>query len=272
MRRRSASDQSHSSRFAPASGLRACTPPKYWEMDLNQGFIMLEDLGDGLYRDLLTERSVQPLFDETFAALAVMATDVDSSGLPHYEEDTLHDDLSLFTDLYLVRHRNFLLPHRQRRAWMNFCDELVDAALEQPQVFVHKDIHSCNLFKTESKSPGIIDFQDAVLGPISYDFVSLIWDRYIPWPRNRLEAWMEQYRLMVAPEMAADKWIYYCDLMGLQRNLRIVGRFAQLQHSENKPGYIEMIPRFYQYVLDVLPRYPQFSDVAEWIGSEQCVP
>jgi len=126
--------------------------------------------------------------------------------------------------------------------------------------------------KTEQNSPGIIDFQDAVTGPISHDFVSLIWDRHISWPRPQLEAWMERFRMMVAPEITPDKWIYYCDLMGLQRNLRIVGRFAQLYHSEGKHGYVEMIPRFFQYILDVLPRYPQFSEVAEWIGSDECAP
>ena len=83
---------------------------------------------------------------------------------------------------------------------------------------------------------------------------------------------MEQFRLLSAPEINHEKWVYWCDLTGLQRNLRIVGRFAQLEHSENKPGYVEMIPAFYRYILDVLPRYPQFADVAEWIGSEQCVP
>ncbi len=252
-----------------AAGLHA---PEIFKYDLEQGFLLLEDLGDDLYRDLLTEQSVQPLFDQTFSALAVMAHEVDTSGLRGYDQDTLFDELNLFPDLYLIRHLDHRLTHRQRIAWFSFCQELVSAALEQPQVFVHRDIHSCNLLRTGENNPGIIDFQDAVCGPISYDFVSLIWDRYIHWPRQQLEQWMEQFRLLAAPEIEREQWIYWCDLMGLQRNLRIVGRFAQLEHSENKPGYVEMIPAFYRYVLDVLPRYPQFADVAEWIGSEPCVP
>ncbi len=251
------------------AGLHA---PKILEQNLQDGFIMLEDLGDGLYRDLLSEEEPEALFDPAFGSLAVMANEVDCSGLPEYDEETLHDELALYTDLYLVRHRGYSLRYRQRNAWMKFCDELVAAALEQPRVFVHKDFHSCNLLQTEENSPGIIDFQDAVSGPLSHDFVSLIWDRYIAWPRPQLELWMEQFRRMVAPGIAADKWIYYCDLMGLQRNLRIVGRFAQLQYSHGKPGYIEMIPHFYQYILDALPRYPQFAGVAEWIGSDECAP
>ena len=121
---------------------------------------------------------------------------------------------------------------RQRMAWVSFCEQLVKVALEQPRVFVHRDIHSCNLLRTRDNNPGIIDFQDAVSGPLSYDFVSLVWDRYIHWPRQQLEQWMEQFRLLVAPDTGSDQWIYWCDLMGLQRNLRIIGRFI------NRPKFI----------------------------------
>jgi len=251
------------------AGLHA---PRVFQHNLQKGFIMLEDLGDGLYRDELDRLEPQALFDDSFDALATMAKNVDATGLPKYDEDTLYNEMNLFTDLYLVRHLGFCLTHRQRLAWMRFCEELVQAALEQPQVFVHKDFHSNNLLKTEDNSPGIIDFQDAVSGPISHDFVSLIWDRYVAWPRPQLEQWMEQVRLILAPEITSDQWVYYCDLMGLQRNLRIVGRFAQLKYSERKQGYIEMIPRFHQYILDVLHLYPQFADVEKWIGSDECAP
>ena len=251
------------------AGLHA---PEILASNLEQGFLLLEDLGDELFRDLLAREKPEPLFEEAFSALAVFAREVDSGGLPSYDEASLHDDLNLFTDLYLVRHKHVLLKHQQRLDWTAFCDELVQSALQQPQVFVHKDFHSCNLLRTSENSPGIIDFQDAIKGPVTYDFVSLIWDRYIPWPREQIEAWMEQFRLLAAPDIPSDQWVYYCDLMGLQRNLRIVGRFAQLEYFEGKSGYLEMIPRFFQYALDVLPRYPQFSGIEEWIGSEACAP
>lgn len=251
------------------TGLHA---PEIIEVDIDSGFILMEDLGDLMYRDVLDENVPQPIFDEAFVVLRKMAQEVDSTGLPIYNEDRYFDELNLFTDHYLIRHLDYCIAHKQRQGWMMFCEELVKAALEQPQTFVHKDFHSCNLLKTSDNSPGIIDFQDALLGPVTHDFVSLIWDRYIAWPRPLLEQWMEQFRLMVAPQVPADKWVYYCDLMGLQRNLRIVGRFAQLKHTEGKQGYVEMIPRFHQYILDVLPLYPQFSEVSEWIGSEECAP
>jgi aminoglycoside/choline kinase family phosphotransferase len=252
-----------------SAGLHA---PEIIMHDLERGFLLLEDLGDELFRDLLDESTSGVLFDEAFAALAVMAGELDTTGLPVFDEDRLYDELNLFPDLYLIRHLDFRLPHRQRLAWRTFCDELVTAALEQPRVFVHRDVHSCNLIRTPENSPGIIDFQDAVAGPLTYDFASLIWDRYIHWPREQLEQWMEQFRQMVAPDTGAEQWVYWCDLMGLQRNLRIVGRFAQLQYSAGKPGYIEMIPAFYRHILEVLPRYPQFAPITEWIGSEKCAP
>lgn len=251
------------------AGLHA---PKILRRNLKQGFIMLEDLGNDLYRDIVHKHNAQPFFDEAFTALAVMARDVNSEGLPEYDEARLHDELHLFTDHYLIRHLEYHMVHHQRILWRDLCEELVGAMLEQPTVFVHRDIHSCNLLRTEENSPGIIDFQDAVRGPLTYDFVSLIWDRYIAWPRDQLELWMEQFRLMVASDTDPQQWIYWCDMTGLQRNIRIVGRFAQLLHSEGKPGYIKMAPQFYQYILDTLRRYPQFAGIKEWFGSEQCVP
>jgi hypothetical protein len=257
-----------------AARLRACGlhAPEIIASDLTAGYVLLEDLGDELYRDLIDENSVQDLFEEAFPALAVMANQADCSGLPAYTEDLLYDEMYWFVDFYLNRHRHFTLNHAQRESWARLCDALAASALEQPTVFVHKDIHSCNLLKTVANSPGIIDFQDAVAGPLSYDFVSLVWDRYIRWPRARLEGWMEQFRLLLDPELEPETWVRWCDLMSLQRNIKIVGRFAILDYKEGKAGYVDMIPRFYQYILDVLPRYPQFADVAAWIRNPECAP
>jgi aminoglycoside/choline kinase family phosphotransferase len=250
------------------AGLHA---PEIIQFDLDRGYLLLEDLGEELYRDLLSEDNVEQLLGEALDALAVMRG-VDTAGLPRYGPETLRDELFLFPDLYLLRHKSCRMLGRRRDDWQELCNELVAAASAQPEVFVHRDIHSCNLLRTESNSPGIIDFQDAVAGPLTYDFVSLIWDRYIHWPRPRIEQWMEQYRLRVAPATDADTWRYWCDMTGLQRNLRIVGRFAELKYWEDKDGYIELIPMFYRHVLDVLALYPQFESIAQWLGSDACAP
>jgi aminoglycoside/choline kinase family phosphotransferase len=252
-----------------AAGLHA---PEIFEADLERGFLLLEDLGDDLFRDLIDERTVDELFSETFDALAVMARDVDCSGLPDFDPDTLRGELRWFTRYYLDRERGMQWDDDSLQQWERYCTELVDTASQQPQVFVHRDVHSCNLLKLTHNSPGIIDFQDAVRGPMTYDFVSLVWDRYFTWPRLRIEGWMEQFRLLVAPDVAPSTWRRWCDLVGLQRNIKIVGRFALLKHQQGKEGYVEMIPRFYQHVLEVLALYPEFDAIARQLGDPRCAP
>jgi aminoglycoside/choline kinase family phosphotransferase len=121
-------------------------------------------------------------------------------------------------------------------------------------------------------SIGIIDFQDAVVGPVSYDLISLIWDRYIKWPRKRLETWMEDFRLKLALDIEPRQWRRYCDLMGLQRNLKIVGIFARLHYRDGKQEYLAMIPRFYEYITDTLRHYPEFCGLLEFLETPECAP
>jgi len=251
-----------------SAGLQA---PEILRFDLEQGFGLLEDFGDTLYKELLSEDSVNMLFPALFELLNGMASDVDTDGLPAYSADALLQELDLFKTWYLELHRKRPLRGNEATAWENVCQLLVDLALEQPQVFVHKDFHSCNLLQTEG-GPGIIDFQDGVRGPISYDFVSLVWDRYIAWDRERLECWMEDIHSILPVNCTSREWVRYCDWMGLQRNLKIVGIFARLKHRDGKEGYVEMIPRFYQYLLDVLPRYPEFHEFHKLLEQNECAP
>ena len=251
-----------------AAGLNA---PAILQFDFEQGFGLLEDFGDTLYRDLLDEQSVDGLFPDLFAVLEGLAVRVTAGGLPAYDEQLLQAELDLFPDWYLLRHRGRPLEGQERNLWAGLCTQLIESAGRQPQVFVHKDFHSCNLLQTP-RGPGVIDFQDGVRGPVCYDLVSLLWDRYIAWPRERLEDWMLQLRTRLAPSMEASDWIRCCDWMGLQRNLKIVGIFARLRYRDGKSGYVEMIPRFYDYLLDVLPRYPEFHDFCHLLELPECAP
>ena len=158
------------------------------------------------------------------------------------------------------------------KIWKLFCNNIIDSALAQPQCFVHRDFHSCNLLKTDANGIGIIDFQDGVIGPVSYDFISLIWDRYLSWPRSDIENWMEEIRLNLELQITPDNWRRYCDLMGLQRNLKIVGIFARLYYRDGKSGYIEMIPRFYDYITSTLRLYPEFKEVLTFMEQAECAP
>jgi len=252
-----------------ATGLHA---PEILQADVEQGFLLLEDLGDDLYRDFLDLNNADQHFPALFDVLQRMALEVDAKNLPGYDARLLRAEMDLFPKWYLDHHRQNV-PHQEfDRQWDGFCDQVIGSALEQPVCFVHRDFHSCNLLKIPSGEVGVIDFQDAVLGPISYDFISLIWDRYISWPRERLETWVEQFRQMLGVSITPDHWQRYCDLMGLQRNIKVVGIFARLYYRDGKSGYLEMIPRFYDYVTDTLNRYPEFSGMLKLLEQAECAP
>ena len=242
------------------AGLHA---PAIIDFDFEQGFGLLEDLGDDLYRAVLTPESSAALFPDLFGVLHCMAQKVDATGLPDYDRRRLQDEMDLFTDWYLLRHRQVPLGKPEKTAWQDACEILLANAAAQPQVFVHRDFHCCNLLHLPGQAPGIIDFQDAVCGPLSYDFISLLWDRYIAWPRVQLEAWMESYRQQLGQPVSRAEWVRWCDLMGLQRNLKIVGIFSRLHYRDHKAGYLDMIPRFYAYLLDVAPLYPELRPLQE---------
>jgi len=141
---------------------------------------------------------------------------------------------------------------------------LSDAALRQPQVFVHRDYHSRNLMRTEQNNPGILDFQDAVVGPVTYDLVSLLRDCYIAWPREQVERWALAHlqrtaRAGVIPLESDETYLRWFDWMGVQRHLKAAGIFARLNIRDGKPGYLEDIPRTLNYVRDVIGRYPELQ-------------
>lgn len=251
------------------AGLHA---PEILDFDLEHGFGLLEDLGDHLYREVIDKHSAQAHFPGLFDVVERMARDVSTTGLPEYTAALLQQELDLFPDWYLEKYRERPFTDAEGEIWDSLCQALIASAREQPQVFVHRDFHSCNLMYREGEPPGIIDFQDAVRGPVSYDFISLAWDRYIHWPRTQIEAWMADMHTRLAPESPAEDWVRQCDLMGLQRNLKVVGIFARLRHRDEKQGYIEMIPMFYRYLLDVLPLYPEFADFQAILEDPTCAP
>ena len=251
------------------AGLHA---PEIVQADRQRGFLLLEDLGDDLYRNLLNTANVQDYFPELFAVLKTLALDVDVSHLPAFSPRKLRRDMDLFPEWYIGHHRKTVSLGPQDSVWTGFCETIIDSALAQPQCFVHRDFHSCNLLRTSANTVSIIDFQDGVIGPVSYDFVSLVWDRYIHWPRPQIESWMEEMRQALGLDIDPSKWQRDCDLMGLQRNFKIVGIFARLYYRDGKTGYIEMIPRFYDYLTSTLRLYPEFKDMLDILEQTECVP
>ena len=246
--------------------------PRIYAAQRQAGFLLLEDFSDEMLQRELDPAAGQALFDDILPLLSAMVTRVDSHGLPPYDASRLTAELALFGEWYLPYQRGLKPTVEQQQQWRELSQLLVGSALAQPQGFVHRDFHSCNLHRLDGGEIGIIDFQDALCGPVSYDLASWLWDRYISWPRAALEQWMCQSRPQLAPAMAEGDWIRCCDFMGLQRNLKIIGIFSRLHHRDNKSTYLELIPRFSAYVLDVLPRHVELTPyrplLQQWLEVE----
>jgi hypothetical protein len=195
--------------------------------------------------------------------------------LPAYDRRLLMAEMGLFRDWLLGTHLGLTVDATQTAMLDAACERLVNNALEQPQVCVHRDYHSRNLMVTGRNNPGILDFQDAVIGPVTYDLVSLLRDCYIAWPRARVEGWALGYRELalqsgILREEHEDPAVFlrWFDLMGVQRHLKAAGIFARLHHRDGKPGYLADIPRTLGYVVEVAARYPEISGLGEFIDRE----
>jgi aminoglycoside/choline kinase family phosphotransferase len=178
--------------------------------------------------------------------------------------------MELFREWLLDKYLRLDLSAAENEALDHSFDFLVASALEQPRVFVHRDYHSRNLMVADPPSPGILDFQDAVAGPVTYDLASLLRDCYIAWPRERVEDWARGYAALavqsgIVPRGDEDRFMPWFDLMGVQRHLKASGIFARLNIRDAKPGYLVDIPRTLTYVLHVSPAYPELEPLAELI-------
>lgn len=240
--------------------------PEVLDRDLDRGFLLLTDLGERTYLAELREETVERLYGDALGALVVLQAGVftDSAFLPEYDEPLLRRELGIFDEWLLGRHLGVALDVAQRATLDAVFGVLVRSALEQPRVWVHRDYHSRNLMVTPRNNPGILDFQDAVRGPVTYDLVSLLRDCYIAWPRARIEDWAKGYYELAQqsglPVGDDDRqFLRWFDLMGVQRHLKAAGIFARLQHRDGKPGYLRDIPRTLGYVFEVSGRYPALT-------------
>lgn len=245
--------------------------PEVYAYDFEQGFMLLSDLGDHLYLPQLTSAAAPELYSQALTELLKMQSCQQSTArpLPLYSSELLLQEMALFQDWFLQQLLQLSLDERDLFQVQRLQNFLLDSALEQPSVFVHRDYHSRNIMYREGQAPGVIDFQDAVWGPITYDLVSLLRDCYISWPDEQVYQWVEQFRLevMQSGRMLPDarhfkRWF---DLMGAQRHLKAIGIFARLQIRDGKPGYLADIPRTLSYVLAVTGKTYELQPIAEWL-------
>jgi len=243
--------------------------PEVLDADLERGFVLLTDLGTEPYLAALAPETVQRLYGDALGALVVLqACGPGAYTPPPYDDGLLQREMDLFRDWYLQRHRAWRVSDSLARELERIFALLRANALEQPQVCVHRDYHSRNLMVTEANNPGILDFQDAVMGPVTYDLVSLLRDCYVAWPRDQVESWALGYHDLalqsgVLRDEDEERFLRWFDLMGVQRHLKAIGIFARLKHRDGKPGYLDDIPRTLGYVTEVSGRYRELAPLAE---------
>lgn len=233
--------------------------PQVRHADAEHGFVLMSDLGNALMLPALNAHSVDALYGNALDALLVMQTRADATGLPHYDEPRLVSEMELMPTWFLQRHLGVTPECEDWDIIESAFRALLGNAAAQPQVFVHRDFHSRNLMIGSGNDPGIIDFQDAVRGPISYDLVSLLRDCYIAWPEQRVYAWVEAYRQRAQAAGLTDvngatfrRWF---DLMGLQRHLKVLGIFCRLWYRDGKRAYLDDLPLVWRYARDVGRQY-----------------
>lgn len=251
-----------------AAGVHA---PEVLAQDLERGLLLLSDLGTQTYLDVLDADNADTLFADALAALIRWQRASRPGVLPPYDRALLARELALFPDWYLGRHRGLALAPAERGVLDTAFRRLEDAALAQPQGFVHRDYMPRNLMPS-TPNPGVIDFQDAVHGPLAYDVISLFKDAFLSWPEARVEGWLAHYHdaarragLPLPADFAAFR--RDCDWIGLQRHLKVIGIFARICHRDGKPHYLADVPRFFAYVRDVAARYAEFDPLLDLLDA-----
>jgi len=253
----------HVAKLLAQAGVHA---PQVHAADLGAGFLLLSDLGTRLYLDALPQGNADGLMREATDALIRWQLATRPNELPPYDEALLRRELNLFPDWYLARHRKVSLTRAQGEALEGIFATLVRTALAQPTVYVHRDYMPRNLMVSDP-NPGVLDFQDAVIGPITYDMVSLTRDAFISWEEERVLDWTVRYwehaRRAGLPVQGdfAEFWRAF-EWMGLQRHLKVLGIFARINYRDGKPKYLEDTPRFLGYARAVARRYAELAPLA----------
>jgi aminoglycoside/choline kinase family phosphotransferase len=243
--------------------------------DMQQGLLLLSDLGTRQYLDeLAAEREVDRLYADAMTALVRMQTGGGTAAraLPPYDRTLLLREMQLMPEWFLSRHLGLQTNDAERAMLDRLFEALVQNALAQPRTFVHRDYHSRNLLVSEDANPGILDFQDAVYGAVTYDLVSLLKDCYIAWPLERVNNWVLRYReqlLGTGFALGADEreFIRWFDLMGLQRHIKVLGIFARLYYRDGKSGYLKDLPRVLAYTQAAASLYPETAAFADYLAA-----
>jgi aminoglycoside/choline kinase family phosphotransferase len=244
--------------------------PKIYAEDLTRGFLLLSDLGAKTYLDVIDADSADGLFADAIEALLAFQQLPMDAPLPSYDVALLRRELELFPEWYVRRHLGVELDPAQLALWQRASDLLIDSALAQPKVLVHRDYMPRNLM-VSAPNPGVLDFQDAVYGPVTYDVTCLFKDAFLSWPEERVQGWLGEYwgkarGLGIPVQDSIEGFMRDSDLMGVQRHLKVIGIFARICHRDGKPRYLSDVPRFFAYIDAVLARRPELDDLRQFLS------
>lgn len=245
--------------------------PKIYAQDLERGFLLLNDLGNKTFLDVINSENAEGLFKDAIEALLAFQQLPMDAPLPCYDEALLRRELELFPEWYVRRHLGIELNEQQQALWQRVSTLLINSALAQPRVLVHRDFMPRNLMLS-IPNPGVLDFQDAVYGPVTYDITCLFKDAFLSWPEERVHSWLKDYWQVAAPlgiPVGDDFEAFWrdSDLMGVQRHLKVIGIFARICHRDGKPRYLADVPRFFSYIEAVVARRPELAELAELFAS-----
>ncbi|MBN6771695.1 phosphotransferase [Pseudomonas granadensis] len=249
----------------------AINVPKIYAEDLERGFLLLNDLGNQTYLDVINGENADALFDDALQALLAFQQLPMVAPLPSYDVALLRRELELFPEWYVKRELGVEFDAAQQQQWQHISDLLIDSALAQPKVLVHRDYMPRNLMLSEP-NPGVLDFQDAVYGPVTYDVTCLFKDAFLSWPEERVHGWLEKYwqqalALNIPVQADFDDFLRASDLMGVQRHLKVIGIFARICHRDGKPRYLADVPRFFSYIEAVIARRPELAELQALFSS-----
>jgi aminoglycoside/choline kinase family phosphotransferase len=245
--------------------------PKIYAEDLERGFLLLNDLGNKTFLDVIDSENADALFGDALQALLAFQQLPMVAPLPGYDVALLRRELELFPEWYVKRELGIEFDAAQQQQWQSVSDLLIDSALAQPKVLVHRDYMPRNLMLSEP-NPGVLDFQDAVYGPVTYDVTCLFKDAFLSWPEERVRGWLENYwqqasALNIPVQPVLEDFLRASDLMGVQRHLKVIGIFARICHRDGKPRYLADVPRFFSYIEAVIARRPELADLQALLAS-----
>ena len=235
--------------------------PRIIVKNMELGYLLLEDFGTKHYFDILDDKNYQELYKKAIDEIVKMQR-ADTKGLPLYDKDFLLFEMELMKEWYLDKYLQISIDRQEEKIIKDTLECIANVVLEQPQgVFVHRDFHSRNIMLTSKDDIGIIDFQDARVGAITYDLVSLLKDCYIEWDKEEVEKLALYYRDYVGLKVDDATFIKWFDFMGLQRHIKVLGIFARLHLRDGKDGYLKDIPLTLKYVLETGSKYPETKEL-----------